>query len=498
MNQEEGAVGTSLLIDNVGGQLTFIVSTGNDGDIDISSAIDINTDYVYIVEITGAADDSVINLRIAEGTSFSSLDGVAIISDTITSSTDDLAGSDGPGYLSSDSDVQYRSNAGDFQGTASEILFFSDQSIPNRLPIANAGLDQNVSAGTSVTLDGSGSSDADGQSLDYTWSLLSGSGVTIADPSASSFTFTLPSTVVDTEILTFGLIVNDGRDDSVRDEVVVSNFNTDLLSGLTLTEQITSTNVVNLNDAGYNRASIIFAGKFNTDSMSSQFIYESGGDGTGIALRIDDIAGQLTFVVSTGRDNNIDISGSISINTDYVYIVEIAGATDNSEINLYIAEGTSFSVLDSTTSISGNINAEGIYSGIEAASYLSGGASVQGNGGAGGTLGTAGNFSGTASEILLFSGQSIIANRVPVADAGTAQTVSSGETVTLDGSGSSDADGDTLMYAWTQTEGTNVTLSDATASMPTFTAPTVSAGSPASVLTFQLIVSDSFGSFRSC
>ena len=282
----------------------------------------------------------------------------------ITSTTNDLSGSDASGYLSPDNDVQGNATdplgtAGNFQGTASEIFFFSNQSIPNLLPVANAGLDQNVAAGTSVTLDGSGSSDADGQSLDYTWSLLSGSGVTIADPSASSVTFTLPSTVVDTEILTFGLIVNDGRDDSVRDEVVVSNFNTDLLSGLTLTEQITSTNVVNLNDAGYNSASIIFAGKFNTDSMSSQFIYESGGDGTGIALRIDDIGGQLTFVVSTGRDNNIDISGSISINTDYVYIVEIAGATDNSEINLYIAEGTSFSVLDSTTSISGNINAEG-------------------------------------------------------------------------------------------------------------------------------------------
>ena len=43
--------------------------------------------------------------------------------------------------------------------------------------------------------------------------------------------------------------------------------------------------------------------------------------------------------------------------------------------------------------------------------------------------------------------------------------------VTLDGSGSSDADNDTLTYDWTQTAGPNVTLSSSTAQKPTFTAP---------------------------
>ena len=66
----------------------------------------------------------------------------------------------------------------------------------------------------------------------------------------------------------------------------------------------------------------------------------------------------------------------------------------------------------------------------------------------------------------------------PVADAGSAQTVDEGTTVTLDGSNSSDADGDTLTYAWTGPQG--VTLSDASLASPTFTAPQVdgvSAGS---------------------
>ena len=63
------------------------------------------------------------------------------------------------------------------------------------------------------------------------------------------------------------------------------------------------------------------------------------------------------------------------------------------------------------------------------------------------------------------------ANRLPVADAGTAQSVETGVEVTLDGSMSSDPDGTIARYAWTQDSGTEVTLSDPTAARPGFTAP---------------------------
>ncbi|HQQ26947.1 MAG TPA: PKD domain-containing protein [Syntrophales bacterium] len=77
----------------------------------------------------------------------------------------------------------------------------------------------------------------------------------------------------------------------------------------------------------------------------------------------------------------------------------------------------------------------------------------------------------------------------PVADAGADQTVESGTTVTLDGSGSSDSDGTIFSYSWEQLSGTGVALSDNNAQKPTFTAPNVAAGSTAA-LTFRLRVFD--------
>ncbi len=81
-------------------------------------------------------------------------------------------------------------------------------------------------------------------------------------------------------------------------------------------------------------------------------------------------------------------------------------------------------------------------------------------------------------------------NTPPIANAGTAQSVTSGVTVTLNGSTSSDPDGTIASYAWTQTVGTTVTLSSATAAQPTFVAPTVVS---ATTLTFSLVVTDNRG-----
>ncbi len=81
-------------------------------------------------------------------------------------------------------------------------------------------------------------------------------------------------------------------------------------------------------------------------------------------------------------------------------------------------------------------------------------------------------------------------NSPPTANAGPDQTsgLEGGDTVTLNGTGSSDSDGTIVSYLWNQSAGDTVTLSSTTVASPTFTAP-ATAGSA----TFQLRVTDDDG-----
>ncbi len=62
-------------------------------------------------------------------------------------------------------------------------------------------------------------------------------------------------------------------------------------------------------------------------------------------------------------------------------------------------------------------------------------------------------------------------NRAPTANAGADQAVTEGTSVTLDASASTDADGTISSYAWTQTDGTAVTLSGGDTSLARFDPP---------------------------
>jgi len=107
------------------------------------------------------------------------------------------------------------------------------------------------------------------------------------------------------------------------------------------------------------------------------------------------------------------------------------------------------------------------------------------------------NFNGADSFVVqLDDGAETVTATVnitidPINDAPTAnfadQTVAQGEMVTLDGTLSSDIDGDALDFHWAQTGGTTVTFTD-NISQPTFTAPAAPA-----TLTFSLTVTDTGG-----
>ncbi len=83
--------------------------------------------------------------------------------------------------------------------------------------------------------------------------------------------------------------------------------------------------------------------------------------------------------------------------------------------------------------------------------------------------------------------KAIVENRTPGAIAGPDQSVFGGHPVILNGSSSSDPEGDLLTYSWTQTAGEPVVLQDASTPVAQFDSPKVTG---AKTLVFQLSVSD--------
>ncbi len=105
-------------------------------------------------------------------------------------------------------------------------------------------------------------------------------------------------------------------------------------------------------------------------------------------------------------------------------------------------------------------------------------------------------FLGAVLFAILFalapvSAQTPPPNVAPTANAGPDQTVTSGATVRLDASGSSDSDGSIATYAWSATDG--VTLTGADTAGPGFTAPTLAVGDADVTITATLTVTDNDG-----
>ena len=158
----------------------------------------------------------------------------------------------------------------------------------NRAPTAYAGADQTVPPGTSVTLDASGSTDPDGDTLAYIWEQLTGPDVALSNRAIANPTFTAPSNQV---TLGFRVRVTDSRGASASDTVAVRVNRPPVAVATASPSTVTPGSTVTLNGSGSS----------DPDGNRLTYLWEQGpGVGGGAVTLSDPKAVSPTFTAPTG------------------------------------------------------------------------------------------------------------------------------------------------------------------------------------------------------
>jgi VCBS repeat-containing protein len=186
----------------------------------------------------------------------------------------------------------------------------------------------------------------------------------------------------------------------------------------------------------------------------------------------------VTITVTAVNDAPVAVNDNFSVNEDMVLMVPAPGVLGNdtdvdmNALTAVLVTGVSNGMLTLNSDGSFTYTPNSNFNGTDSFTYRANDGSLDSN---------------VATVTITVNA----VNDAPVANAGPDQTVNEGATVTLDGRGSSDADGDRLTFSWRQTAGPAVTLMGANTAQPTFVAPLLQITDPLRVvLTFELIVND--------
>ena len=377
----------------------------------------------------------------------------------------------------------------------------------NRPPDANAGPDQTVTSGSVVTLNGTGSSDPDGDVITFAWQQIQGPDVGLNDPNSPTPSFTAPPVAGPTNLV-FRLVVADPHGLSDADTVTVtvhSNpVNRPPQANAGPDQSVSERATVTLNGTG----------SFDPDGDAITFFWQQT-QGPGVALNDPasptpsftapevESATPLVFLLNVTDPHGASSSDSVTITVQNIHInnppTADAGPDQTATEGLRVTlDGTdSFdpdndpltflweqvsgppASLDNPTSPTPSFTAPDVVAPQNLRFRLT----VTDDDGATGA---------DVTNVTVTPG--IPGNQPPVANAGPDQTVGENDVVTLNGTGSFDPDGGPLAYSWVHVSGPVVLLDNAASPTPQFRAPPVDADD---VVTLRLTVEDDKGATNS-
>lgn len=345
----------------------------------------------------------------------------------------------------------------------------------NSAPQADAGADQAVAAGMRVQLDGSASSDVDGDRLRFDWSLLSrpdDSSAVISRPRSVR-----PQLITDTAgSYVAQLIVSDGELDSDPDTVLIR-------SNLASLPPIA--------DAGENRSArvgetLVLDGSASADPDGDRlsFAWSILSAPPGSSVTIDDPNSVVTTLTIDAVGDfliQLRVSDRAQSDTDTLIInalnsapVADAGSDQSGFVNdtITLDGSASFDPDGDALAFSWSLlsRPDGSQATLDNPTTVTPGFRIDVNGDyVGQLIVTDARGADSAPDTVTVSTQ----NSPPVADAGADQELPQGSRVQLDGSASRDADGEALSFRWAFTStpaGSRAVLDDPGSIGPAFTA----------------------------
>ena len=242
--------------------------------------------------------------------------------------------------------VQLVVNDGKTDSAPDEVVITTS----NTTPVANAGSDQTVSPGATVQLNGSASSDLDGDTLTYLWTLTPPPGssavLTGVDTATPSFTVDVPGTY------TASLMVNDGTVSSTPDMVIISTDNSRPVANAGADQVVAVGDTVTLNGAASSDADndpLTYLWTLSVPAGSSATL----SNPTAVTPTfVPDVVGEYVahLIVNDGQLNSLQNNATITVGTppppSLNYGDLVPGViSEADEVDLYTLSGTAGEVI---------------------------------------------------------------------------------------------------------------------------------------------------------